>query len=135
MDRLRVLAQLRRLHAAQGEFYAGGSGDALRALLADDVVWTVPGKNAIAGTYEGVDAVMAYFARRRDLASRTFRMHPGEVLVGDGEHVAVLTAGTALIAGEERRWSTVGLYRFAAERVAACWLLPLDAQEFDRIWQ
>jgi ketosteroid isomerase-like protein len=135
MDRLRVLAQLRRLHEAQGEFYAGGPGDALRALLTDDVVWTVPGKNAIAGTYEGVDAVMAYFARRRDLASRTFRMHPGEVLVGDGEHVAVLTDGTALIAGEERRWSTVGLYRFAAERVAACWLLPLDAEEFDRIWQ
>jgi hypothetical protein len=62
-------------------------------------------------------------------------MHPGEVLVGDGEHVAVLTDGTALIAGEERRWSTVGPYRFAGERVAACWLLPLDAEEFDRIWQ
>jgi ketosteroid isomerase-like protein len=132
---MRVLALLRRLHEAQGAFYAGGSGDAVRALLTDDVVWRVPGKTAIAGTYEGVDAVMEYFARRRDLASQTFRMHPGEVLVGDGEHVAVLTDGTALIAGEERRWSTVGLYRFAGERVAACWLLPLDAEEFDRIWQ
>jgi ketosteroid isomerase-like protein len=135
MDRARAAARLRRLHEAQGEFYAGGPSDALRTLLADDVVWTVPGKNAIAGTYEGVDAVMAYFARRRDLASRTFRMHPGEVLVGDGEHVAVLTDGTALIAGEEHRWSTLGLYRFAGERVAACWLLPLDAEEFDRIWR
>jgi ketosteroid isomerase-like protein len=134
VDRDTALERLRRLHEAQGSFYAGGSGDAVRELLTEDVVWRVPGENAIAGVYEGVEAVMEYFARRRDLASKTFRMHPGEVLVGDGEHVAVLTDGTAVVAGEERRWSTVGLYRFRGERVAACWLLPLDPSEFDRIW-
>ena len=83
-------------------------------------MWRVPGDNAIAGVYEGVEAVMAYFARRRDLAARTFRMHPGELLVGDGDHVAVLTDGTATIDGEEHRWSTVGLYRFRDGRIAAC---------------
>jgi ketosteroid isomerase-like protein len=114
--------------------HAGGSDAALREVLADDVIWHVPGENAIAGIYEGVEAVMEYFARRRDLASKTFRLHPGEVLVGDGERVAVLTDGTARIGGEERRWSTVGLYRFRDERVAACWLRPLDPPEFDRIW-
>jgi hypothetical protein len=127
-------ALLARLHAAQGAFYAGGPPEPLRALLADDITWTVPGQNAIAGRYEGIDAVMAYFARRRDLAARTFRMHPGEVLTGDGDHVAVLTDGTALIDGAEHHWSTVGLYRFRGDLVAACWLLPLDPQEFDRIW-
>jgi ketosteroid isomerase-like protein len=127
-------ALLARLHAAQGAFYAGGPAEPLRALLTDDIVWTVPGDNAIAGRYEGIDAVMAYFARRRDLAGRTFRMHPGEVLTGDGDHVAVLTDGTALIAGAEHRWSTVGLYRFRGSLVAACWLLPLDPRDFDRIW-
>ena len=135
MDRDTALQRLQRLHEAQGLFYAGGSGDAVRELLAEDVVWRVPGENAIAGVYEGVEAVMEYFARRRDLASKTFRMHPGEVLVGDGEHVAVLTDGTAVVGGEECRWSTVGLYRFRGERVAACWLLPLDPSEFDRIWR
>ena len=128
-------AVLQRLHAAQGEFYAGGSGEGLRALLAEDVVWTVPGRNAIAGVYEGIDAVFAYFARRRDLADRTFRMHPGEVLTGDGDHVAALTDGSAVIDGTERRWSTVGLYRFRGEQIAACWLLPLDADAFDEIWR
>ena len=52
-------ALLERLHAAQGAFYAGGPPEPLRALLADDIVWTVPGDNAIAGRYEGADAVMA----------------------------------------------------------------------------
>jgi ketosteroid isomerase-like protein len=125
---------LRALHEAQQVFYAGGPGDALRELLTEDVRWHVPGGNAIAGRYRGIEEVMDYFARRRDLASRTFRMFPGELLVGEGPYVASLTEGRATIGDEEHRWSTVGLYRFRGSRVAAVWLLPLDQDEFDRIW-
>ena len=134
MDREEARRVLARLHEAQGAFYAGGSGEPLRALLTDDVGWVVPGSNAIAGDYHGVDEVMAYFARRRELAARTFRMHPGDLLTGDGDRVAVLTDGTATIGGVERRWSTVGLYRLRDGRVAACWLLALDQEAFDVIW-
>ena len=135
MDRAVAADRLARLHAAQGAFYAGEPADELRALLAPDIVWHVPGRNAIAGDYEGIDAVLGYFERRRDLAARTFRMHPGELLVGDDDHVAMLTDGTATIDGAEHHWSTVGLYRFRGELIAACWLLPLDASAFDRIWR
>ena len=134
MDRDEARRVLARLHEAQGAFYAGGPPEPLRALLADDVAWVVPGRNAIAGEYRGIDEVMAYFAQRRNLAARTFRMHPGDLLTGDGDHVAVLTDGTATIGGTERRWSTVGLYRLHLGRVAACWLLPLDQGAFDAIW-
>jgi ketosteroid isomerase-like protein len=134
MDRDEARRLLARLHEAQGAFYAGGPAEPLRAMLTDDVEWMVPGRNAIAGEYRGVDEVMAYFARRRDLAARSFRMHPGDLLTGDGDRVAVLTDGTATIGGIERRWSTVGLYRLRAGRVAACWLLPLDQAAFDAIW-
>jgi ketosteroid isomerase-like protein len=127
----RVLA---RLHAAQGAFYAGGPPEPLHDVLTDDIVWVVPGRNAIAGEYRGIDAVIDYFTRRRELADNSFRMHPGDLLVGDGDHVAVLTDGTATIDGVEHRWSTVGLYRLRDERVAACWLLALDAAAFDAIW-
>jgi len=134
MDREEARRILARLHAAQGAFYAGGPEEPLRALLTEDIVWTVPGKNAIAGEYRGVQAVMAYFRRRRDLAARTFRMRPGDLLVGDGVRVAVLTDGSAVIGGVERRWSTVGLYELRDGRVAACWLLPLDVAAFDAAW-
>jgi ketosteroid isomerase-like protein len=134
MDREEARRILARLHEAQGAFYAGGPAEPLRALLADDVRWVVPGSNAIAGDYRGVDEVMAYFARRRELAARTFRMHPGDLLTGEGDRVAVLTDGTATIGGVERRWSTVGLYRLCDGRVAACWLLALDPEAFDAIW-
>jgi uncharacterized protein len=136
VDRARAAAILARLHAAQAEFYAGGDGAdaALRAVLEPAIEWHVPGRNAIAGDYRGIEAVMAYFARRRDHAARTFRMHPRDVLVGAGDRVAVLTDGSATIAGREERWSTVGLYRLADGRIAGCWLLPLDPAAFDRIW-
>jgi ketosteroid isomerase-like protein len=134
VDRAAALAVLARLHAAQGAFYAGGAGEPLRAVLAPDIEWHIPGANPIAGDYRGIDEVMAYFARRRDHAGRSFRMHPGDVLVGDGDRVAVLTDGTATIGGREERWSTVGLYRLDGERIAGCWLLALDPAAFDRIW-
>jgi ketosteroid isomerase-like protein len=134
MTRQEAQAILTRLHDAQGAFYAGGPDAALRAALTEDIIWVVPGQNAIAGTYRGIDEVMAYFARRRDLAARSFRMHPGDLLTGEGDRVAMLTDGTATIDGVEHRWSTVGLYHLREGRVAACWLLPLDPVAFDAIW-
>jgi len=134
VDRQRAADLLQRLHRAQGAFYAGRGEDELRSLLSDQVRWHVPGQNAIAGVYSGIDQVLGYFARRRDLAGGTLRLHPGELMVGDGQMVASLTEGTAVLGGEAYRWSTVGLYRLGAHEIEACWLLPLDPATFDRIW-
>lgn len=134
MDRAQAHALLARLHEAQNRFYSGGSGDAFHGLLAEDILWTIPGRNAIAGRYRGVDAVVGYFARRREIANSTFRLHRRDVLVGEGDRIAALTDGTATIAGRSRAWSTLGLYEVRDGLIAACWLLPLDAAEFDEIW-
>jgi uncharacterized protein len=135
LERDAAVGALSRLHTAQAALYAGGHRLPLRDLLTDDVVWHVPGNNSIAGTYRGIDEVMCYFSTRRELAARTFRLHPGDVLVGEGEVVAALTDGTALIAGEEHRWSTIGLYRFRNGLISECRLVPFDLDEFDRVWR
>jgi ketosteroid isomerase-like protein len=130
-----IEAVLDRMHAVLGGYYAGAATrEDLAAVLAPDVVWHVPGANAIAGDYHGVDEVIDYFTRRRDLAAGTFRMTPRETLTGHGEHVGVLTDGIATIGGTERRWSTLGLYRIGGNRIAECWLLPLDPAAFDDAW-
>jgi ketosteroid isomerase-like protein len=134
MDRAAAVRLLDALHEAQNEFYGGGDSTRLRALLTEDVTWTVPGKNRIAGTYIGVGQVFAYFARRRDQASATFRMRRVDVLVGGTNRVAALTDGLAVLGGVERQWSTVGLYTLCGERIDACTLLPLDPVAFDDIW-
>ena len=135
MNRDTVIDLLDRLHKAQNEFYAGGSDAQLRRLITPDVVWTIPGSSPIAGTYHGIDEVFAYFARRRDLASGTFRMHRRDVLVGETRRVCALTDGTATLGGREHQWSTVGLYEITDDnRICACWLLALDQRAFDAVW-
>jgi hypothetical protein len=133
MDRATAAELLDALHSALGAFYAGGPVEPVCLCLTEDIAWHVPGHNAIAGDYKGLDGVLAYFMRRRDFAAGSLRLQPGELMVGD-EHVSVLTDGTAVIAGTERRWSTVGLYRVDGGRVGECWLLPLDPPAFDTIW-
>lgn len=134
MDRGAAADLLARLHQEQGRLYAGEDQTAVRALLTDDIAWHVPGTSPIAGDYHGIDEVLGYFTHRRDLVQHTMRMHPRELLVGDDAHVAALTDGTATISGVEHSWSTIGLYRIDQDRIAECWLLPLDPAAFDRIW-
>ena len=134
MERATAIAFLQELHSAQGAFYAGGAPDRLRALLAPEIAWHVPGSSPIAGRHAGIDAVLEYMTRRRAIADATFRMHTREVLVGTGDHLAALTDGTATIGGRERRWSTAGVYRLRENRLAECRLLPFDQAEFDAIW-
>jgi ketosteroid isomerase-like protein len=123
------------LHRRQGEMYAGGSVEAVAELLAEDIVWRVPGSSPIAGDYRGVAAVTEYFERRRRLADATMRMHPGE-LISEGEAVAQLVAGTAELDGRPVSWQTFGVYRVDAARgrIREVWLVPLDGDLFDRIW-
>jgi ketosteroid isomerase-like protein len=134
MERELAVTCLKRLHQVQGAFYAGQPRTPFGELLTEDVVWHIPGDNSIAGTYEGIGAVMGYFNRRRELAGCSLKLHPGDVLVGEGPLVAALTDGTAYVGGEEQRWSTIGLYRFRGRLISACRLVPLDPVQFDRIW-
>ncbi|MGH3374850.1 MAG: hotdog domain-containing protein [Actinoallomurus sp.] len=134
MDEAEAAALLGRLHAAQNDFYGGGGDAGLRALLSAGVSWHVPGDNAIAGDHEGLEAVLGYFARRRDLAARTFRLRPRDLLTGHGEWVASITDGEAVIGGRPVTWSTVGLYLLRGGKVAACRLLPFEPAVFDAVW-
>jgi ketosteroid isomerase-like protein len=133
LTRMEALRVLGLLHQTQSRFYRGEETDGLAAVLAEDVVWHVPGSNAIAGTYRGIDEVTAYMTRRRDLANNTFTIHPRELLIGE-HHVAALTDGEIQRDGRTERWSTVGLYRIVAMRIAECHMIPFDQPEFDRIW-
>ena len=121
------------LHSRQRRMYAGGSIDSVLELLAEDVVWHVPGTSPIAGHHRGHQAVAAYFGLRRELAGGTMLMHPGPLLA-DGDAVVQLVDGTAELGGEAVEWRTAGVYRIQAGRVAEVWLVPLDLELFDRLW-
>jgi hypothetical protein len=81
VDRTAAIDVLGRLHAAQAAFYAGGPDAPLREVLAAEVEWRVPGRNAIAGHYRGIDAVLAAAARPCAHARATVR---GRLAAGGG---------------------------------------------------
>lgn len=122
------------LHKAQAALYGDGDSAGLEQLLDPGIVWRIPGHNQISGTYRGVEEVIAYMRRRRELADATFRMHRREVLAGPS-HIAALTDGTAERDGARHSWSTVGLYRARNGRILECTLIPLDAEAFDAAWR
>lgn len=113
--------------------YAGGSVQAVLDLLAEDIVWHVPGTSPIAGDHRGREGVAAYFEHRRELASATMVMHPGPLLA-DGDAVVQLVDGTAELGGRQVEWRTAGVYRIEDGRVSEVWLVPLDLAVFDRLW-
>jgi uncharacterized protein len=119
--------------ARQRAMYAGGDLAAVEGLLADDVVWHVPGTSPIAGDYRGREAVLGYFGRRRELAGGAIEI----VKHGEAHHdeaLVQLADGRAVIGGQEVTWRTAGVYRVAGGRIAEAWLVPLDLEQFDRAW-
>jgi ketosteroid isomerase-like protein len=94
---------------------------ALAKIVAEDVIWHVPGKNAIAGDYR--DQVMEYVRRRRELAEGAFDITVHDVLAND-EHGLVIATGRAIRGGTAFKWRAHGLYRFRDGRIAECWVAP-----------
>ena len=128
------LSVVRRFHHVQAGVYAGsGEVGGVRDLLAEDVVWHVPGASAIAGEHRGVDAVLAYMDARRRIMDGSFRVnvHGAAVIAG---RVVQLAGGSAVRDGDPVVWETVGVFRVEGGRIAECWLIPFDQAAFDRIW-
>jgi ketosteroid isomerase-like protein len=123
-----------RLLRREYEARARGDEGAVTELLAEEIVWHVPGRNAIAGTYRGRDEVLGYIRRRQALAHGTFEISVEDVLAND-RHGLVIASGRAVRNGHAYAWRGHGLYRFANGRIAECWLLPEDPRLFDEIWR
>jgi acyl-CoA thioesterase FadM/ketosteroid isomerase-like protein len=119
--------------ARQREMYAGGDLAAVEEMLADDVLWHVPGTSPIAGDHRGREAVIAYFLRRRELAGGAISVDQGPAVHHD-EALVQLADGRALLGGQDVVWRTAGVYRVAGGRIAEAWLVPLDQGHFERAW-
>ena len=76
------------------EVYAileNGDMDQVRALLAADIVWRVPGRGKFAGAKRGIDEVFAFFEHVGwEASSATFRIELRDVVADDRQMVALV---------------------------------------------
>jgi hypothetical protein len=97
-----------------------GNVDTLSQLLAENVIWHVPGRSAIAGDYQGRETTFAYFDHLRELTNST---HHAELLVvvGDDEHVISVDHSSARRNGSIYDEYELVVFRFRDGRIAEAW--------------
>jgi ketosteroid isomerase-like protein len=104
--------------------------DAIRSLVAEDVVWHVPGRNSMAGAIRGLDELVAWLGRLSDLGF-TLREHD---VFGDDEHVCALSYMGARRPGVAIEIQVTSVFHFREGRQVERWIYPDDIEAWDAIF-
>lgn len=110
--------------------FRAGDLETVRTVIAEDVVWHVPGGHPMAGEIRGLDAVLAWLGRLRALGF-TLREHD---VFGSDEHVCALSHRGARRPGVEVETRVVSVFHFRAGRQVERWLYPEDPGAWDAIF-
>ncbi len=62
---------------------------AVGAAFADDAVWDLPGRSAVAGVYKGPDAIIGFLAKAYELSGGTLQLEVIDILGSDWGAVQV----------------------------------------------
>jgi ketosteroid isomerase-like protein len=123
----------KELVTAGYEAFSRGDMETVRAMWTDDIEWVIPGRNPLAGTYRGPDAIMGFFAKLMDLSGGSFQLEVRDVMASD-EHVAVLVHARAERAGRTLEGEAVHLWDMRGGK--ACRFVGLDDDPYggDEFW-
>ena len=113
------------------EAFGKGDLDTLRQLWTDDVRWHESGHTDLAGTYEGPDAVFAFFGRLFDLTEGSLQVEP-RALLADDHYGATPVTVTAHRGDRHLDVLNVHLVRFQDGKVAEFWDTSTDEDTMDR---
>jgi ketosteroid isomerase-like protein len=101
--------------------------------LAEDIVWRVPGTNAMSGEYQGRDAVLQFLRQTLVLSGGTYRTELQYVVADDERAVAVYRARG------EREGRALDIEQalfceISDGQIADVTAVPLDYPAFDAFW-
>lgn len=110
--------------------FRAGDLATVRTVIADDVVWHVPGAHPMAGDLRGLEAVVAWLVRLRALGF-TLREHD---VFGNDAHVCALSVMGARRPGVEVETRVVSVFHFRDGRQVERWIHPEDPVAWDAIF-
>jgi len=114
--------------------YAAADVEAIDQLLADDVVFHVPGRHPLSGTYNGKTEVFGYMgqvAALNESADGGFEVHS---VTGDDDHAVLLVTGTIEHNGVRFVRRTVHVFHVNGTKVTEFWEASLDQHAEDQFW-
>ena len=113
--------------------FARKQGFALRGLFADDAVWTVPGRGAMAGVYRGREEIFRFLARLPKETSGTYGSELVDILASD-DRAAALYRARGERHGRTLELEQVLLFRIEDGLVRRVLALPSDPEAFETFW-
>jgi len=106
--------------------------EALRDLIAEDVVWHVPGTSPLAGEVQGLEALFDWFRRLRQATGGTFTLEEHDV-VGNGDHVVALSRMAAVKDGVPISVRVISVFHYRDGKQQERWFHPTDLAAWDRM--
>jgi uncharacterized protein len=119
----------------RGAYDAFGKGDiaALDDVFTEDIRWHEPGRNQLAGDYEGRAAVYELFGRLMTLTEGSFRIDLRAVLADDDHAVAVADI-SARVGDRSFAVTNTHVSRFSGAKVAEFWEMSGDQYAQDAVY-
>jgi len=103
----------------------------LRTLVAEDVVWHVPGRHGMAGDVRGIDALVRWLSAVGGLG---FWLTEHDVL-GNDEHVVALSEMGARRPGVDVQTRVTSVFHYRDGRQLERWFYPEDAAAWEAIFE
>jgi ketosteroid isomerase-like protein len=110
--------------------FRAGDFDTVRSLVAEDVLWHVPGRHAMAGEIRGLDELVGWLTRVSELGF-TIREHD---VFGNDEHVCALSYMGARRPGVEIEIRVTSVFHFRGGQQVERWFYPEDMGAWDAIF-
>ena len=106
----------------------------LEQLIAEEVVWHVPGRSALAGDYTGREGISQLFARLAERSGGTLRVDLHDV-TASGEHVVALHELRATREGAKLSSKQLVVFHIHAGRITEVWgPVSMTQYEDDGFW-
>lgn len=114
--------------------FAEGNLDILKDLFDPDIVWHSPGRNSVAGDYQGIDATLGYFMQLHERSGGTFKAELLEI----GEIAPDLVACLVNIKGDAAGGSidqrSMMLFQQRSGRAVEVWSFSSNQYAQDQAW-
>ena len=113
--------------------FTRGDIESVLAVLAEDILWHVPGRGPLSKNYRGPSEVLGFVKHFTELSGGTFRVEVDDVFAG-GDRVVILCTESAQ--RKDRKWSSsqVHLWTVKNGRVTGFCEYQGDQQTEDEFW-
>lgn len=115
------------------EAFQAGDMDALRAVLAADIVWHAAGQRPGASEIRGIDALLADFGRQFQETEGSLRVVIDEIAEGESS-VVVLARFSGTRAGRTIDQPYAHVFRFRGDQVSEAWVIGYDQADVAEFW-